>query len=356
MGARHRVADRGDEQARQEARVQAARPEDDELGLGDGREGVIGRADVLRRQPDAIDPGRAHDLRLTVDGRAVGQPGVEGQRRGRDRDDLATDGQDAVHQADPVLEVAVLDGCHRGDQQVPQGVAGQATGLASGWLRESVLEDLAHQWFGVGQRDDAVADVADRRDPELVPQHARRAAVVGHGHDRGQVAGVLLEATQEDGQAGPTADRDDPRPAGEEAPLVEELDQRLVRIGRPERVGQDAEGPVRPEGDERDADRGGDEPAQPERQELERQQVDQAADEPGRGEVAGDLAQEMGEGDGQQEQAREDDDEPALDPDAGRQPAPEVHVRSSSRWKTATGPKSWLRNQLASSSVMTIER
>ena len=67
-------------------------------------------------------------------------------------------------------------------------------------------------------------------------------------------------------------------------------------------------GPVRPERDERDPDRRGDEPAQRERQELERQQVDEAADEPGRREVAGDLAQEMGEGEGQQEEAREDDE------------------------------------------------
>ena len=62
------------------------------------------------------------------------------------------------------------------------------------------------------------------------------------------------------------------------------------------------------------------------------------AGQAGRLEVAGDLAQEMGERDGEQQQPGEDDDEPALDPDAGRQPAPEVHVRSSSRWKTATGP------------------
>ena len=73
-------------------------------------------------------------------------------------------------------------------------------------------------------------------------------------------------------------------------------------------------------------------------------------------EIAGDLAQEMGEGDGQQQEPREDDDEPALDPDAGGQPAPEVHVRSSSRWNTATGPKSWPRSQVATSSAITIER
>ena len=81
-----------------------------------------------------------------------------------------------------------------------------------------------------------------------------------------------------------------------------------------------------------------------------------AAGEPGRLEVAGDLAQEVGERDRQQQEPGEDDEEPALDPDAGRQPAPEVHVRSSSRWKTATGPKSCSRSQVASSSAMTIER
>ena len=73
-------------------------------------------------------------------------------------------------------------------------------------------------------------------------------------------------------------------------------------------------------------------------------------------EVPGDLAQEVGERDGQQQQAGEDDEQPALDPDARGQPAPEVHVRSSSRWKTATGPKSCSRSQAASSSAITIER
>ena len=80
------------------------------------------------------------------------------------------------------------------------------------------------------------------------------------------------------------------------------------------------------------------------------------AGEPAGRQVAGDLAQEVGEGEGQQQEAGEDDEEPALDPDAGGQPAPEVHVRSSSRWKTATGPKSCSRSQAASSSATTIER
>ena len=311
--------------------------------------------DVVRRDPDALDARRPHDLGLAIDDPAPGDPGVERDRGRRDGHDLAPHGEDPVHQADAVLEVAALDGGHGGDQQVAEGVAGQSGRLA-GRLREPVLEDLAHQRLGVGEGHDAVADVADGRDAELVAQDAGRAAVVGHGDDRGQVARVLLEAPQQRREARPAADGHDPRAAREEPLLVDQLDERLVRIGRAQRIGQDPDGPVGADGDEHDADRARDEPAQGERQELEGQEVDDAAGQAGRREVARDLAQEMGERDGEQEEAGEDDDQPALDPDAGGQPAPEVHVRSSSRWKTATGPKSCSRSQVASSSAMTIER
>ena len=47
----------------------------------------------------------------------------------------------------------------------------------------------------------------------------------------------------------------------------------------------------------------------------------------------------MGDAEREHEQARERDQEPALDADPDGQPAAQVH-RSSSRWKTDTGPKS----------------
>ena len=94
--------------------------------------------------------------------------------------------------------------------------------------REAVLQQLSHERLGVGQRDDAVADVTDGRDAKLLAQNSRRATVVGHGHDRRQVAGVFLEAAQERRQAGPAADRDDPRATGQESLLVDHLDERLV--------------------------------------------------------------------------------------------------------------------------------
>jgi hypothetical protein len=85
---------------------------------------------------------------------------------------------------------------------------------------------------------------------------------------------VLLEATQQGRQPGPATDRDDPRPPREEALLVDELDERLVGVRRSQRVGQDPNGPVRPEQGERQPDRRRDEPTQFERQELEGQEVD----------------------------------------------------------------------------------
>ena len=127
---------------------------------------------------------------------AVAQGGVQDDRRRRGRDDLAAHRQDPVHPPDALLEVALLDGRHRRDQEVADRVAGQARS-APVLAREPVLEELAHQRLGVGQRDEAVADVADRRHTELVAQLARRSTVVGHRHDRGQVARVLLEAAQE---------------------------------------------------------------------------------------------------------------------------------------------------------------
>ena len=174
--AQDRVADGRDQEARQEARVQAARAEDDELGVGDRGQRVLGRA---RRRSGVSQtrsmPAGPHDLRLAVDDRAVGQPGVERQRRRRHRHDLAADGEDPVHQPDAVLEVAALDRGHRRDQQVAEGVAGRGplgrrrpSVAGKRYWRTSLISGSAS-----ASADDAVADVADRRDPELA-RAARR--------------------------------------------------------------------------------------------------------------------------------------------------------------------------------------
>ena len=144
--------------------------------------------------------------------------------------DLAAHRQDAVHPPDASSKsppsIAVIAAISRLPDRVAAETAGRPGRPSS--AREAVLEQLAHQRLRVGERDDAVADVADRRDPQLLAQDAGRAAVVGDGDDRGQVARVLLEPAQERREPGSATDRDDPRPAGEEPLLVDDLDQRLV--------------------------------------------------------------------------------------------------------------------------------
>ena len=57
---------------------------------------------------------------------------------------------------------------------------------------EAVVEDLG-QVLAPGEGDQAVAHVARRRHPELLPQPAARAAVVRHGDDRGEVADAIAQ-------------------------------------------------------------------------------------------------------------------------------------------------------------------
>ena len=85
--------------------------------------------------------------------------------------------EDAVQAADALLEVTALDRGHGGEQQVADGVTRQAVAFGGPGEkalggREPVLEQLAHQRLRVGEGSDAVADVADGRDAQLLAQDA----------------------------------------------------------------------------------------------------------------------------------------------------------------------------------------
>ena len=229
----------------------------------DRADGVLGHDDVVGASQTRSMP----DARAMRDWPSIVSPSLRRAWRttgvGRDRQDLAADRQHPVHLADAFLEVAALDRRQGRDQQVPDGVAGQARGLVELpgplALREAVLEQLGHERLGVGEGDDAVADVADGRHAELLAELARRAAVVGDRDDRREVARVLLEPAQEHRQAGPAADGHDLRPAGEEALLVDDLDERLVGVRRAERLHDRLDRLDRAEDEQPDPERADDE-------------------------------------------------------------------------------------------------
>ena len=277
----------GIEEAGQEAREQAARAEDDQLGIGNRLERVVGRQDVVRAEPDALDAGGAHDRRLALDLLPVLQPRVQCQRRGRNRHDLTAHGENPVDPSDTLLEIAVLERRHGRDQQVAHGVPGEPlTVPARSLVREPVLEHAVHHRLGVGERRDAVADVADGRDPELAAEHAGRAAVVSNRDDRREVARVLLHPAQQRRQPGPSTDRHDPGPAVQEALLVDDLDQRLESIVRAERVHECPDDHHRADRHAGEADARDHEDPGRSRQEAQGQEVDQRFADPARLQLA----------------------------------------------------------------------
>ena len=128
---------------------------------------------------------------------------------------------------------------------------------------------------------------------------------------------MLLEAAQQRRQAGPAADGHDPRPAREEPLLVDELDERRLSASALRNGSMNARitwtepttkiaSPIPPT-------------ISPRSGYGRNWRVRVSMSEPERAaglEVAGDLAEHVGDGQGEQQQAREDDQQPALDPDA----------------------------------------
>ena len=166
---------------------------------------------------------------------------------------------------------------------------------------------------------------------------------------------MLLEASQQRGQAGSATDRHDPRAASEEPLLVDDLHHGLVPVPEGEWVDERPHQAVGAEEEQGQPGRAGDRPAHLIGQELEREEIDDVAGRSARPGHGGDLAQHVGHAQREHEEACERHEEPPLDADADGQPAAQVH-RSSSRWKTETDPKSRSLSRPASSSLMAMER
>src|SRR3989442_424574 len=84
------------------------------------------------------------------------------------------------------------------NQEVAKGVSGEPS---AGVFGEAVLEQLGNQRLGVRESGDAVANVAGRKNAKLAAKDAGATAVVGDRDDGSEIAAVLLEATQQRGEA-----------------------------------------------------------------------------------------------------------------------------------------------------------
>ena len=258
-----------DEEVGQDRRVERSRPDDDQLGGQDRGLGLGVDLGVRRLEEHAVD------LLDTVGHLRLADPDLAARGRAehdvaeRGRDDLAAHREDPTGLSDGVLEVAG-DLRHGGDEEVAEGVTGERSLTA-----EPVLEQLGHQRLGLGERGEALADVSRRQDAIFLAEPSAGSSVVGDGDDRDDVAGVFLHASEQRGQAGAAADRDQARALGERAELVELLGEAAVGAAAP--------------GEERPEDRAAElveaQDDQPDADEREQERADQAGQE-----LQGDVA------------------------------------------------------------------
>ncbi len=201
--------------------------------------------------------------------------------------------------------------------------------------------------------------------PELLAELARRAAVVRDRDDGRDVAADLLEAAQQRGEAGPAADGHDARAARQRTLLVDELDERLA--ANRERLQEHRQQAPQAEAEDSHAD--GDDRQRPQGagQEVQADDLEELARQAVRGHLAKGDADGQRAGRGQDGEAQEHHQQPALDAGARPQPAaqacpaalcpPRRHRRfSSSRCQTITGPMCRSASWAASASPMATER
>ena len=171
-----------------DARIEAARSEDDGVGFPDGVDGRLDGPGVFRRRKDALDLAVGMgNLRFPFDDAAVGHFGIEAELFRRRRDDLAADAQDLAGRVHGFLDVA-QDFDEGGDEQVAEAVARQVAGPA-----EAVGEELFHEPFLIGQGDQAVAQVPWGDDIQVLADAACRTAIVGDGDEGDRIIGIYTD-------------------------------------------------------------------------------------------------------------------------------------------------------------------
>ena len=224
-------------------------PEHDQLGLGDRAQRVVGR----RGRPAGVDPHPRRSASL----RAIRLwPSTSVPSRGpawsvsgvaRRRHDLAAHGEHAVHLADRLLEVAVLERGHRREQEVAHRMAaprlaprprdgarrcaGRSAPPGNRYWSSRPISGSASASATMQLRMSPTAGIpsSSRSTPDDPPSSATVTTAV-------RLRGVLLEPAQERREARAAAERHDPRAAREEPLLVDHLDHRLVALPERERV------------------------------------------------------------------------------------------------------------------------
>ena len=206
IGLAHRVCHARDQEVGDEARVERPGTDHDHVRVPDGANGGLVCRRRIRLEADVLEGVRAdreRRLALVTPARAVHAVQPDVLERGRVY--MPSRAEVRRRMGDRLGKRAgeVSDGSQH---QVSERVADMATALGAG---ETVLDHAGGQPVLIGgHRHQAVPDVARRKDPELLAQLARRAAIVGHRDDGRGVEAEIEQAVDDGRQARAAADGD----------------------------------------------------------------------------------------------------------------------------------------------------
>ena len=203
VGLSHRLGHAIHQQVGDDAGVQAPRPQEDDVRLADGVQRSRQRRRVLRLHAHLGDAAvlgtlEGGDFGFSHHRRAVFKLRHHVHILVGHRQHLPRDGQDLAHACYRLVKGGG-DTVQRRQEQVAEALPCQAP------LLEPVVQQVFHDGFRVGHSLQAAADVARRGHPQVLPQHAGAAAIVGHGDDGGQVVGIVFQTPQHGGQPGAAA-------------------------------------------------------------------------------------------------------------------------------------------------------
>src|SRR5712692_4133688 len=223
LGSGDGAGDFRNQQVRENAGVERAGPEKNQVGLLDGFDGPGERAHAARGKLEFLDRRAAGgDAGFAVNGAAVFERGDEMHVRKGGRKNAATNGENFAANADGLHKIAG-DVRQRGEEEITEIVADEAASRV-----KTILEQAAEKGFIFRKSHHAVADIAGREDAILAAQPAGAAAVIGDGDDGGEIgdgtfrSGLLdgtqdhefLKAAKERGKAGAASKSNDAEAAG----------------------------------------------------------------------------------------------------------------------------------------------
>jgi hypothetical protein len=130
-----------------------------------------------------------------------------------------------MHAGNTALEISALlvdRGC---EQEIPDGVPPWRA-----WLRgEAKAQEIGRSGLCVREGNETVPQVAHGRDSELLAQHPRRAAVIAHGDDRGEMCGLKLQSTKRSAEPRTAAKHHHASPTRQPAATLEQFEERYPR-------------------------------------------------------------------------------------------------------------------------------